>query len=421
MAMPMQSNASQALARNPFLVLGLGASARTMDVERRKQKLLGLLELGHSSAKTFTTPFGEFPRDSERVREAADELLDPKRRLGWELWSVEPDADELGAALAMHYQFLAHCQDLLTGPEELDSLGQAWDQVFWGSALFARIDDQAERVNLDDPYQVADDFQDEIIEQIAGALADAPPFEIDDIESDTALRAVELFVDGRIDVIAQLAEKLGQEIDLRGHQHTLQWLDFDAAYKKLVRGRGYGIRHQVYAAVLSDISDYGVNLYDAEQYQDAQTVFSWLRDQARNVGDDETEELQQGNIQAAIEARTNAEVAYHYQGKEEMAGGSAAGWIFLKIALVVCYFLFRGSCMKSSTPDYDFQPTYTPPPITDFEVDRQLIEDLANNPPPLPDDYELGLPPATGDVTEGEIDVETEGGIEGGVLGGTLE
>ncbi|WP_428261707.1 hypothetical protein [Haliangium sp.] len=78
------------IARNPFYVLGLGVEASRAEIEREGQKLLGMLALGLSSAKTYVTPLGRFERTEVDVREAMAELRDPERRLGHELWARMP-------------------------------------------------------------------------------------------------------------------------------------------------------------------------------------------------------------------------------------------------------------------------------------------------------------------------------------------
>jgi hypothetical protein len=78
---------SQRIADNPFHVLGLGPDCSRTEVEREGQKLLGMLELGLSAARSYDTPLGQRERTSDKVRQAMAELRDPERRLGHELWA----------------------------------------------------------------------------------------------------------------------------------------------------------------------------------------------------------------------------------------------------------------------------------------------------------------------------------------------
>lgn len=80
----------RALDDNPFFVLGLPLDCRPIDVEAQGRKLLGMLELGLSAARTYSTPLGERPRDAEKVRAAMAALRDPATRLGHELWAGTP-------------------------------------------------------------------------------------------------------------------------------------------------------------------------------------------------------------------------------------------------------------------------------------------------------------------------------------------
>ena len=75
------------ITENPFYVLGLAPDCSRAEVEREGQKLLGMLELGLSAARSYDTPLGCFDRTPEKVREAMAELRDPDRRLGHELWA----------------------------------------------------------------------------------------------------------------------------------------------------------------------------------------------------------------------------------------------------------------------------------------------------------------------------------------------
>jgi curved DNA-binding protein CbpA len=96
-------DATSKIRQNPFYVLGLRPSATRMEIEREGQKLLGMLELGISSAKTYATPMGPAERDADKVRQAMSELRDPERRLLHEVWAaLEPKATASTASEASH-------------------------------------------------------------------------------------------------------------------------------------------------------------------------------------------------------------------------------------------------------------------------------------------------------------------------------
>ena len=67
-------------AKNPFYVLELAPDAAPADIERQGRKILGLLEVGSTKAKSYACPLGTFERDETMVREAMSALRDPKRR-----------------------------------------------------------------------------------------------------------------------------------------------------------------------------------------------------------------------------------------------------------------------------------------------------------------------------------------------------
>jgi hypothetical protein len=90
----------ETLGENPFLVLGVGATASRMEIERAGQKLLALLAIDSESAKTYATPFGNRARDEAKVRTALAALRDPEERVLHELWArtlEEGEAAELPA------------------------------------------------------------------------------------------------------------------------------------------------------------------------------------------------------------------------------------------------------------------------------------------------------------------------------------
>lgn len=83
----------EALSRlrdNAFYVLEVPITASRHDVERQGQKLLGMLELGLSSATRYPTPVGVGERDADKVRGALARLRDPDKRLEEELWGRLP-------------------------------------------------------------------------------------------------------------------------------------------------------------------------------------------------------------------------------------------------------------------------------------------------------------------------------------------
>ncbi len=90
--------ARERLSQNPFFVLGLSPDAARAEIEREGQKLLGMLELGLSAARRYSSPIGTHERTSEVVREAMAELRDPERRLVHELWARLPLPSLVGTA-----------------------------------------------------------------------------------------------------------------------------------------------------------------------------------------------------------------------------------------------------------------------------------------------------------------------------------
>lgn len=78
---------SDHLRKNPFFILGIDPSATRIEVERKGQMLLGMIELGLEGSSTYTCPLGECTRTADDVRVAMAELRDPNRRAAWEIWA----------------------------------------------------------------------------------------------------------------------------------------------------------------------------------------------------------------------------------------------------------------------------------------------------------------------------------------------
>jgi hypothetical protein len=91
--------ARERLAHNPFYVLELRPDCSRAEVERAGQKLIGMLELELSAARSYRSPLGRHRRSPELVRMAMAELRDPNRRLLHELWAtLEPGAESVEEA-----------------------------------------------------------------------------------------------------------------------------------------------------------------------------------------------------------------------------------------------------------------------------------------------------------------------------------
>lgn len=79
-------------ALDAFAVLGLSPGATSAEVERAAAHLLSQLAIGSETAKRYRAGAVWRERDESRVRLAAAELRDPRRRLSAELWWSPPDA-----------------------------------------------------------------------------------------------------------------------------------------------------------------------------------------------------------------------------------------------------------------------------------------------------------------------------------------
>jgi hypothetical protein len=85
------------LAENPFWVLELPLTASRIEARRAADRLLGLLAVSSSAARSYPTPFGPRPRDEALVRRALAALDDTEARVIDELWAETPPLEPLPA------------------------------------------------------------------------------------------------------------------------------------------------------------------------------------------------------------------------------------------------------------------------------------------------------------------------------------
>ena len=78
------------IEENPFYVLGLRPDCARTEVEREGSRLLSMLALGLTEAKTYRSPLGVHARTEALVRTAMAELREPRRRLLHELLAALP-------------------------------------------------------------------------------------------------------------------------------------------------------------------------------------------------------------------------------------------------------------------------------------------------------------------------------------------
>jgi hypothetical protein len=84
---------AQAIAENPFFVLGVSTECARHEFEREGQKLLAMLALGLAEVQTYATPLGDRVRTPELVLHSMAELRNPSRRLLHEVLAALPPSD----------------------------------------------------------------------------------------------------------------------------------------------------------------------------------------------------------------------------------------------------------------------------------------------------------------------------------------
>ncbi len=357
------------IEENPFYVLDLQTSASPKNVEKQKQKLLGMLELGLASAKTFSTPLGNFERSEDSIRRAAAALENPVERIGWELW-VESTADasteveDLGNALVLHYDMQKRAlqgdfDDADFVAYNIDALGAAWDEVAEGELLSVLEERTAEEYGVD-----GDDIFHSFLEQVTTDLAElieaAPVFDLDDLESEIAMEAADRIYRRASELLESMVQSFVTQCEERG---TIAgqgaWNSLRDQYKKLTVGRGHYMRVLCFDAVYDPVSDLAIEVFEQEEYLFAEALFIWLRDEAAAAGSDDVSAQHAENADIAAAANEP-----NYEVEQEAESGSGfSGWWALFIVFILVRVVMRADC-ASNDNDYN-QP---------YEIDEAVRE-----------------------------------------------
>lgn len=374
---------------NPFEVLELRATATIRDVTRQKDKLLGMLELGLDRAKRYSSSIGDKERTADLVRTAAQELERPRSRLTWELWlqpsddevEADPDAATMRRALVLHYMLLrgiAH--DEAFGVDELDELGLAWDDVLASDSLYTRIGDRVAELDLDlDESDVFDEFCAEIRTQMRTMFERGPVFDLDALTSEIASEVAHEFADRKVELLELACSRISKTARLV--QRRQQWHGLVNEYAASITGRGDYFRRAAFQAVSAGLADLAVDLFnDNIDHPTALQMFQWLRDEAKNLGDDDLHALHAKNVTTVQSRIARDEAALHqaaYQGAQ-LSSSSSSDWGIGRVAMIcvgiVLGLLRAGNSCSSyksdssySTPRFQYQP----PP--DYYQNLQLL------------------------------------------------
>jgi hypothetical protein len=154
------------------------------------------------------------------------------------------------------------------------------------------------------------------------------------------------------------------------------WSAFTKQYKELASSRGLYLRNTAFYTVYDSISDFVLEVHGAELYAMSERIFRWLRDEAGALGDDENYELQDGNLNIALDSQEYVDEGY-YDTAPSKSGGSALGWLIpvLLIGLArVCV------SSQNDTPDYQYEiPSIDynfDPSQYDYGLDSESHEEL---------------------------------------------
>ncbi len=285
------------------------------------------------------------------MRRAAETLQDPARRLVWELWA----APEVAAAALAHGGLRRRA---LGGeaiePSDLDAVGAAWDEVQDTEAHREAVFSCSTWRGMDEPEAVADAFDQQIEDELIEIISRVPPFDLDRIESATGQRAVARFLDREVDGLELTCQRLV------GGGTADAWDTWEALIEQhtaVVDRRGLYAARAAFDAVYHELSGYAVDRYNAKQFALATEIFRWLRDRARDVGDDAAVELHTENTRIG-----EAAVASQWAPAPDRRGLS--GWGALALAMVLANAIRVCTSHDSSPPD-------DPPEI---QLDRESLE-----------------------------------------------
>lgn len=347
-------------AGNPFAVLELPATASAMEIERQKQTLLGMLELGLARAASYPTALGPQPRTAELVREAAERLARPAVRLAWELWTPSGAAasDCLDEALELHAALESRAEaGARIGAGELEELGLAWDLAFESEDVGDRALDRAEALGAGDiASEVLEGFTEEL-ERSLLALIEAAACDLEDTGSEILERVATRHADQAIERLELACDRY-----VVGDGSIDSWSSLTTQYWAVVKGRGDQVRSTAFYAIYSPLSAHAVDLFDAGDFEAAAREFRWLADRAEAIGDEEAASRERDNAEISASAWLRARQPEIEAAKPTSRGGS---WAWAWVAAVVIMALLRGgrSCADRS-------PSYEPPPVRLENVER---------------------------------------------------
>jgi len=349
---------------NPFFVLELPTTATPIEVERQKQKLLGMLELDLEQARQYSTPLGPRERSSELVRRAAETLQDPARRRVWELWA----APEVAAAVDAHGGLRRRALGgEAIAASDVDAVGAAWDEVQDAEshleAVLARP-----ALGMDQPEAVAEAFDKQIEDQLTEVITRAPPFDLDPIGSAMGQRAVARFLDREVEGLELTCQRL---VGGGAANPRQLWVALMQQYEALVDRRGLYAARAGFDAVYHELSDYAVARFNAGRLPLATEIFRWLSDQARAVGDDEAAELHTENTrigEAALEGQRARAAEKHGFG----------GWRAFVIAMVLVGVI--RTCLRQDSSPRDELPEIQ----LDSKALERIRESIKHEPEPEP-------------------------------------
>lgn len=349
---------------NPFAILELPATATPIEIERRKQKLLGMIELGLDGAGGLT---------AEEVRDAADRLSRPEQRLAWELWTPRGDGSHLDQALELHAAIKTQIdRGVEVTAAELDELGLAWDLAFESEDVDDRAAERAARLGYGGADRAVTEFTEELEDALAAIVASAGSLDLDELESEILADVAQRHADDEIERLELACERYVESDGAGIHE----WSALTSQYWAVVKGRGDHVRSTAFYAVYYTLVNHAVELHDEARYEEAARIFTWVSERAEAIGDDDAAETQRGNAELCTRKWLHGErpVGFLSQMAENQRSHTvhrnASGWTWVWIVAVVLVAMLRlGRACDSRSPSY-YPP---PPPPTYYQPDLDQL------------------------------------------------
>lgn len=341
--------------KNPFYVLELGTNPSLRDISRQKEKLLSMLELGLSAAQSYSTPLGNFERSVDTVRQAASTLSDPTHRVGWDLWALQENSDDslagfLAPALSDHYCAHGRLKNQELGAEEIDLLSAQWDELVMGE-LAHLVSARCRDLEVDG-QRVYDNFVAQVRAELFLLLRLSPDIDLDELNAELVSEAANDLCQENAELLESMATAfLARGSSFRDERQNA-WFDLKSIYRDLTGKRGAYHQLVCFDAVYDPVSDLALEAYEEEEYIFAESLFSWVSEQAKSVGNEDIYANMSHNARISGEA-----IAKDVTPTEEFEAENGRNyWWAAGLVIFLLFRLIRAGDCSSEKQEFGTSP-----------------------------------------------------------------